>query len=372
MAEPVARPGTSAWGLLTTHAQVLLCLRGDPSMRQREIADRVGVTERRVGTVVDDLIDAGYLERTRVGRRNTYRLRTDLPLPHQLHQQRRIGDVIDAVGGVQHLDRQDVLDTGARNVVELIGDGCLIAMVEPRTGQLEPLAVRHQDPAIAAELRRFLEEDPTRTGSGISGRVAARGEPVLLPALDLSPGQTMMSPQTAAVAERLGMRGMAVVPLIVDGETVGTLGVFRTRPEPPLTPADVELLGQLAEQAALALRSAGAEHAVGVEAFEAFFHASSEGALVATPAGRLLAVNEAACTMLRGTADQICAEGWRARTGTDDQSDLDRAGWPGGGAAIVQLRRCDGTTVDAQVRAARFTTAGGEPRTCLIIKPVGA
>ena len=73
--------------LLTNHGQVLLAVAEKPDVRIREIADRVGITERATQTILNDLVGAGYVERTRVGRRNTYTVDPEKQFPHPaLHQ----------------------------------------------------------------------------------------------------------------------------------------------------------------------------------------------------------------------------------------------------------------------------------------------
>jgi len=62
----------SPWTFLTNHAHVLLCISQDQDILLREVAARVGITERAAQQVVTDLVRAGYLTRTRVGRRNRY------------------------------------------------------------------------------------------------------------------------------------------------------------------------------------------------------------------------------------------------------------------------------------------------------------
>ena len=92
--EEPARPG---WTFLTNHAHVLLVVRRDPHARLREIADGVGITERAVQLILGDLEGAGYLRRTRVGRRNRYDVLGG-PLRHPLDQGRAVDDVLDALG----------------------------------------------------------------------------------------------------------------------------------------------------------------------------------------------------------------------------------------------------------------------------------
>ena len=70
------------WTFLTNHAHVLLCLALEPDLRVRDLAERVGITERAVQRIVHDLADEGYLEITKEGRRNHYRVHTDQPMRH--------------------------------------------------------------------------------------------------------------------------------------------------------------------------------------------------------------------------------------------------------------------------------------------------
>ena len=71
-----------AWSFLTNHLQVLLCIARDPNIRLRDIAALVGITERAAQNIVADLVDDGYVSRTRVGRRNEYEVNGDLSLRH--------------------------------------------------------------------------------------------------------------------------------------------------------------------------------------------------------------------------------------------------------------------------------------------------
>ena len=92
--------GTGAgtgWTFLTNHAHVLLAVRRDPHARLREIADAVGVTERAVQLILGDLERAGYLRRTKVGRRNEYAVLGG-PLRHPLERGRAVDDLLDALG----------------------------------------------------------------------------------------------------------------------------------------------------------------------------------------------------------------------------------------------------------------------------------
>ena len=84
----------SGWTFLTNHGHVLLCLAHDPSLRLRDVAERVGITERATQSIVADLVDAGYLRRERIGRRNQYQLNGNLPFRHPVEAHRQVGELV--------------------------------------------------------------------------------------------------------------------------------------------------------------------------------------------------------------------------------------------------------------------------------------
>ena len=75
-------PSRPAWTFLTNHAHVLVCIGQNPDVRLGDIATRVGITERATHRIVHDLIDAGFVTVTKVGRRNRYAIDIDRPLRH--------------------------------------------------------------------------------------------------------------------------------------------------------------------------------------------------------------------------------------------------------------------------------------------------
>jgi predicted transcriptional regulator len=79
---------------VTNHAHVLEAIATDPTIRLRDIAATVGITERTVAQIVGDLEAAGYVTKTRDGRRNIYEVHEDLPLRHPQHRHRTVGELI--------------------------------------------------------------------------------------------------------------------------------------------------------------------------------------------------------------------------------------------------------------------------------------
>ena len=87
------------WRFVTNHAHVLAYIAIDPTSRRlRDIAANVGITERSAAQIVSDLEQAGYLTRTRNGRRNTYEVHVELPLRHPQHRHHTVGDLISFLG----------------------------------------------------------------------------------------------------------------------------------------------------------------------------------------------------------------------------------------------------------------------------------
>jgi MarR family len=82
------------WSFLTNHGRVLLCIAHDPGVRLRDIAARVGITERSAYGIVTDLAAAGYVIKQKDGRRNRYQIQAHMPLPEPTSQQLAIGEVL--------------------------------------------------------------------------------------------------------------------------------------------------------------------------------------------------------------------------------------------------------------------------------------
>jgi DNA-binding MarR family transcriptional regulator len=84
------------WQFVTNHTQVLLCVSRDPDVRLRDIAEVVGITVGSAQRILAELIDAGFVERERQGRRNRYRVKTDSPmLRHAAQDDQEIGGLLE-------------------------------------------------------------------------------------------------------------------------------------------------------------------------------------------------------------------------------------------------------------------------------------
>jgi Mn-dependent DtxR family transcriptional regulator len=86
------------WTFLTNHAHVLICIAEDPNARIRDLADRVGITERAIQKIITELEEGSYLTHVRDGRRNVYRVKRSQPLRHPVEKHRSVAILLDLVG----------------------------------------------------------------------------------------------------------------------------------------------------------------------------------------------------------------------------------------------------------------------------------
>ena len=82
------------WRFVTNHTQVLLCISRDPDVRLRDVAEMVGITERAVQRIVADLVEGGFLQRQRVGRRSRYVINGDIEMRHPAQAGHDIGELL--------------------------------------------------------------------------------------------------------------------------------------------------------------------------------------------------------------------------------------------------------------------------------------
>lgn len=85
------------WTFLSNYAHVLVCLAENPDARLRDVADKVGITERTAFRLIGELEDAGVLERAREGRRNHYVINTEAHLRHDIEGHCTVGDLLETI-----------------------------------------------------------------------------------------------------------------------------------------------------------------------------------------------------------------------------------------------------------------------------------
>jgi DNA-binding MarR family transcriptional regulator len=91
------------WRFVTNHTQVLLCIARNPEVRLRDVATHVGITERAAQRILADLVEAGFVDRERVGRRNRYSINREIEMRHPAQYGHEVGELLDLLArpGVQ-------------------------------------------------------------------------------------------------------------------------------------------------------------------------------------------------------------------------------------------------------------------------------
>jgi PAS domain S-box-containing protein len=152
------------------------------------------------------------------------------------------------------LDERATLETVARRLSELIGDGALIRLVSPDGAWLVPAAVHHPDPAREAQRRTMIEAAPQRVDEGITARVLATGETLRIAELTPEFVHANMKPEYWSYLDRSS--SMLIAPLARRGQVFGHLTLTRDVGGPPYTREDEALLDDLAHRAAQAIENA--------------------------------------------------------------------------------------------------------------------
>ena len=82
------------WTFLSNHGHVLIYLARNPESRIRDLATAIGLTERAVLGIVNDLENEGYVSVEKIGRRNKYQVHKKLKFRHSMESHKSIGDLI--------------------------------------------------------------------------------------------------------------------------------------------------------------------------------------------------------------------------------------------------------------------------------------
>ena len=85
---------TQHWTLLSSHGLVLVYLASQPRATVREAASSLGLSERRVVSIIHDLEAAGVVRSTRAGRRKWYEVDPNAQFRHPLVKHVKLQDVL--------------------------------------------------------------------------------------------------------------------------------------------------------------------------------------------------------------------------------------------------------------------------------------
>ncbi len=153
-------------------------------------------------------------------------------------------------------NQQAMLDQATRAVALHIGDACVIRLLSADGEHLEVGAFHHVNPKLHETLKAILATGPVDVAKSLTGHVFQTREATFLPVLSPEEAARLIRPSVLHLIEPAILTGLIVVPLMIETHVLGTLAVYRLKPESPYTRQDLELLQSLADRVALAVTNA--------------------------------------------------------------------------------------------------------------------
>ena len=215
-----------------------------------------------------------------------------------LAQSRAVAELSRQLGEAR-LDHRAVLDTVARCLAELIGDGAVIRLLSDDGQWAVPVAVHHSDLEAREFVRDLLAKGPTRSDEGMLRPVMQSGQPLLMPVVSQEQLRASLNPELLPYLARYGIHSLLIVPLRVQGKIAGAVSLSRTMPGRPYTLEDQVLLQDLADRAASAIANSRLHQALEKELSDC----KRDGQLLAMQYALTRLLAEA--TALRDTAPRI-------------------------------------------------------------------
>lgn len=156
------------------------------------------------------------------------------------------------------LDLEQVVGVISRRVAELVGDLCVVRLLDETGNRLIPVAVYHTDPEIREFTRELIDDHSLPPNEGLTAIVLRTGQQASSPA----PGETdadyrkSVPPPFLPYHDRFNGTGALLTPLIVRGRIIGTIGLFRDRGRRPIGQEEASFVRDLASWAALSIDTA--------------------------------------------------------------------------------------------------------------------
>jgi two-component system, cell cycle sensor histidine kinase and response regulator CckA len=275
------------------------------------------------------------------------------------------------------IDYQRLLKTVAQRMAQLVGNGCVIALLSEDEQSLLPGAVFFDDPQLMKGAERVLENGPIPIAeSKLAQQLIGQRRPLLIPHVDIDELTAQLSAANAAAMRNMGVRSLLALPLELRGRLLGVIALLRLGTEADAFNAEDEAVARnLAEHATLAISNAQLLESQKREIrerkqaeqqakrFEALIQHSGEFIAMASLEGRVLFINEAGKKLLGIAPDSDVTR--LALTAFHTDSGMERAAiirekgiWQGPG----QLRHgATGELIDTQVSSFLVRDEHGQP-----------
>jgi PAS domain S-box-containing protein len=243
-------------------------------------------------------------------------------------------------------DHLTTLQTVARQLVDALGDSCVINLLSEDGRWLNQAAWHHRDPDAHMLMTRLYTGQGHAADEGLSGQALRQGRPVMIATNNPDEVRAAVKPGYAPLLDRFPIYSILSIPLKARHRMIGTLAVWRCAPGEPFTPSDQELLQELADRAALAIDNARLS-----AYYRALFEQIPEPTVVLGTDLRLLDANPAAARLLGCSREDLRGRQveeivvWDAGSLESKFADLRHGGnWHG----ELDVRRMSGATVTVE------------------------
>ncbi|OUL35417.1 hypothetical protein BV372_11215 [Nostoc sp. T09] len=153
------------------------------------------------------------------------------------------------------LDLQTILDTITQLIGDLTGDACILSLLSEDKQWLKTVSLHHINPEVKEFISKLLEH-PRSIHDGMAGRVVQTGEMIFLPVVSPEQLHNSMTREYLSYLERFGIYSLLIIPLKVQEQIIGTLGISRDIPGNPFNNDYPRLLQDIADRAAMAIANA--------------------------------------------------------------------------------------------------------------------
>lgn len=185
----------------------------------------------------------------------TERKRTEGELQRQTAQAEALAEISKALSAAG-LEAQAIFDITVESTANLIGEACVLTLLSDDNRWRKVVAFHHRDPGAIPLMRQSFSSTPQFVAAGAIGRVLRTAGPLLLPVVSKDAIEELADPEYQAYLYHSDARSLLVIPLIAQGQAIGTLGVSRHQPGHPYTAEEQAFLQNLANHVALTVMNA--------------------------------------------------------------------------------------------------------------------